>query len=213
MTDVGSTLRVTMPMSSVEIRGLRGPAQGTFKARIPDHLTATQYCHSAKRSWTCTLGTEINNGNVSPRHTLTLTCGGPFQGTGTAVGIDWIKVDGAIVPLSDVVAGWAPVTASAASSDRYVQSDNAGTKATFTFRGTGAVWKTVTGPWAGKASILVDGKVVRTVDNYSSAVDYGVERHVGGLSDGVHTITVEVLGTNRAASTGKRIAVDGWSVD
>jgi hypothetical protein len=64
----------------------------------------------------------------------------------------------------------------------------------------------------GKASIYIDGKLVRTVDQYAAATKFKTSRLVGNLTDARHTLRVVVLGQHRKASRGTMIAVDGFKI-
>jgi hypothetical protein len=87
-----------------------------------------------------------------------------------------------------------------------------GARADVRFRGTGAVWSTVTGPNHGLAAIWIDGKLERVVDTYSARRVDGVRHRVTGLSPGLHTIRIEVLGRSDPRATGRVVSVDWLSV-
>jgi hypothetical protein len=81
----------------------------------------------------------------------------------------------------------------------------------FAFRGIGVSWQTVRGPSQGRAQMFVDGALVKTVDNYERQPMAGVTRSVTGLTDGVHTLRIVVLGTARPVATGAFVSVDRLS--
>ncbi len=65
--------------------------------------------------------------------------------------------------------------------------------------------------WGGKATVWVDGVKAKTVDLYSpKAQPRRVVFTKTWASSGNHTLEVRVLGTKRAASTGKRVDVDAF---
>jgi hypothetical protein len=64
----------------------------------------------------------------------------------------------------------------------------------------------------GKASVKIDGVSKGTFDNYASATRYGAVRSFTGLTDGVHTLTVTVLGQRRSGATGYAVAVDRFGI-
>ena len=84
-------------------------------------------------------------------------------------------------------------------------SANAGATATFWFVGTSVTWIGPVGPTRGKARVLVDGVVVRTVDLDRSRFLARRDLFSAGWSKaGAHTLTIEVVG-----SAGEKIvAVD-----
>ncbi|HET8526343.1 MAG TPA: hypothetical protein VFM81_06850, partial [Actinomycetota bacterium] len=68
------------------------------------------------------------------------------------------------------------------------------------------------GPDQGRAKVSIDGVVVKTVDNYAAQRAPGVTRSFTGLSEGVHTLRIMVLGDARPAAAGELVSVDGFSV-
>jgi len=84
-------------------------------------------------------------------------------------------------------------------------SGNAGATATFRFVGTSITWIGPVGPTRGKARVLVDGVVARTVDLGRSQFLARRDLFSTGWSRaGAHTLTIEVLG----ATGGKIVAID-----
>lgn len=107
---------------------------------------------------------------------------------------------------------WTVLPAREGRSGRVAGSDVNGARADVRFRGTGAVWTTVTGPNHGLAAIWIDGKLERVVDTYSARRVDGVRHRVTGLSPGLHTIRIEVLGRSDPRATGRVVSVDWLSV-
>lgn len=84
-------------------------------------------------------------------------------------------------------------------------SGNAGATAAFRFVGTSVTWIGPVGPTRGKARVLVDGVVVRTVDLNRSMFVARQDLFSADWSKGaVHTLTIEVLGVAGA----KIVAID-----
>jgi hypothetical protein len=86
-------------------------------------------------------------------------------------------------------------------------------KATFTVTGNVALIST-RGPDRGRLQLSVDG-VNRggPIDLYSATRETArVPVAVDNLPAGTHTVTVTVLGTRNAASTGTRVDIDGWAM-
>jgi hypothetical protein len=98
------------------------------------------------------------------------------------------------------------------TATKAVVADKANAAVSLTFRGTGITWVTRTARTEGIAKVLVDGKRVATVDNYSSAAKAGVKRVVSGLTDKLHTLKIVVTGKHRAAATGSRVTIDRYVV-
>ena len=88
-----------------------------------------------------------------------------------------------------------------------------GARATLTFTGTSVTWIGYRAVDAGIARVFVDGALVSEVDlfarrNESAARIYTVK----GLTNGSHTLTIEVTGLKNAESQGNVVAVDAFDV-
>ena len=80
--------------------------------------------------------------------------------------------------------------------------------ATYSFRGTSVAWAGPTGPTRGKARVILDGRLVATVDMYSRTFRARDVVWAANVADGAHTLRIQVLGT-RGRPT---VAVDGLYV-
>jgi GH25 family lysozyme M1 (1,4-beta-N-acetylmuramidase) len=107
---------------------------------------------------------------------------------------------------------WRSERAVEASGGSFILSDRAGASVSMRFVGRGVHWLTVTGPNRGRARVLIDGKVVRTVDLYSPVRTFGVVQRVEGLSPGSHVVRIEVTGRKSGASAGRFVAIDRFDV-
>ena len=88
-----------------------------------------------------------------------------------------------------------------------------GSRATFTFNGTGAAWIAYLDEWSGIAKVYVDGVDKGTVDTYRSSQQAQSKQYtVSGLASGTHTLTIEVAGQRNAASGGLWVWVDAFEV-
>ena len=108
---------------------------------------------------------------------------------------------------------WVAGTAAAASRRGYVYSYRTGSAITMHFRGTQVAWVGPVGPSYGRAEVYVDGRLMNRVNQY--APDYAHQQVVwqmSGLADTAHTLTIRVLGTKSAQSTGTIVVVDGLDV-
>jgi len=77
--------------------------------------------------------------------------------------------------------------------------------ATYTFDGASVAWAGPVGPTRGKARVIVDGRLVATVDTYRATFNARDVIWAAALKDGRHTLRIQVLGT-----TGRpTVAVDG----
>ena len=126
--------------------------------------------------------------------------------------MDAFGVGGDVVSNPDLDMTWGSVASNGASSGALWSTDLARASVELTFAGTALDWMTHRGPDQGRAEIWVDGLRVRTVDNFAPQPAFGVARSVTGLSEGVHTLRIVVLGEARPASDDELISVDAFSV-
>ena len=80
--------------------------------------------------------------------------------------------------------------------------------ATYTFDGASVAWAGPVGPTRGKARIIVDGRLVATVDTYRATFKAREVLWAATLKDGRHTLRIQVLGTAGRPT----VAVDGLYV-
>lgn len=80
--------------------------------------------------------------------------------------------------------------------------------ATYSFRGTSVAWVGPVGPTRGKARIILDGRLVATVDTRAATFRARDVIWAANVADGAHTLRVQVLGTSGRPT----VAVDGLYV-
>ena len=101
--------------------------------------------------------------------------------------------------------GWSKARFPRYAGGGVLYSANAGATATFRFVGTSVTWIGPVGPTRGKARVLVDGVVVRTVHlDRSSFLARRALFSAGWTRPGAHTLTIEVVGV----AGGKIVAID-----
>ncbi|GEM_PF-1011131 len=188
-----------------------GPAEGLASVAIDGRFRGTfdQYAPAPR------FGVARTFSNLGPgAHTIAIVVQGRSVGlsTGTEVAVDGFRAGGTIVGTPDVTASWRPVRTGGASGGSYAESDLAGASVSVRFRGTAIDWYFVSGPDRGRAQVFVDGRLVRTVDQYAPAVTDGARRRLGGLSDAVHTVRIVVLGESRPSARGTLVTVDRFAL-
>jgi len=107
---------------------------------------------------------------------------------------------------------WRTERAARASGGSFAIADEPGAAVEMRFDGAGVDWITVTGPNRGRVRVSIDGKPLRIVDLYSASRSFGVVERIDGLSDGSHTLRIEVLGRRSPPSGGRWIAIDRFIV-
>jgi hypothetical protein len=123
-----------------------------------------------------------------------------------------LEENDAAVVYTPTPADWPAVLQSGHSGGRAVERMGAG-RATVTFNGTGVKWIGYHDGGSGIARIYLDGVDQGTVDTYSAQGQYqAVLYTISGLSQGSHTLAVEVTGTKNPASSGLWIWVDAFDI-
>jgi hypothetical protein len=107
--------------------------------------------------------------------------------------------------------GWSTIFDRSAMGGAYRASRVAGETATFTTpRTRKVVWTTHVGRQDGRARVLIDGHPKGTFDLYAAAG--GARKFTfANLPLKRHSLTIEVLGTKDAASSGRWVAVDAFN--
>lgn len=208
----GATASYSFTGSSVTWLTETGPNMGYATVSIDGAKVATVDNYSKTSAYRVS---RAVTGLASGAHMLRITVSGKkgsTAATDSQVAVDGFVVGGVTQQQTAATYGWSPVAASKASGGSYAQDDLAGASVSMTFRGTGVTWWTVDGPTMGKANLYVDGHLVGSYDGYASSVVYGKSHSVSKLADGLHTVTVKVLGTHRTGAKGSRVAVDRFTV-
>jgi hypothetical protein len=156
-------------------------------------------------------------------HTITIANTGAKNSSSAndTVAIDYATVtpdvttsDDATTSGADAFAygtGWSTTTSN--TVDLYNETAHwngtAGSTATLTFTGTGAVINGLKDVDQGIATYSVDGGTAHSVDDYSTArVPAATLFTVSGLTPGTHSITITVTGTKNSASSNDIITLD-----
>jgi hypothetical protein len=106
---------------------------------------------------------------------------------------------------------WALRSSPTASGDYVKHASASGAKARFSFAGKNVAWVASTGSNRGKAEVWVDGAKAATVDLYAATAQPRKMQFTKSWgASGNHVLEVRVLGTKRAASTGKQVDVDAF---
>lgn len=208
----GAEVSFTFDGRSVTWYTVTGPSQGKAAVSIDGRSRGTfdQYASGfhykvGRRFTGLTRGT----------HTITVTAlgqKGSAKATDRRVAVDAFEAGSKVSATPPLAASWKTAKASGASGGSFAESDLAGSGFSFRFRGTGVDWYTILGPDQGRAKILVDGKLLKTVDGYAKQTTFGARRSIGGLADGVHTVRIVVLGESKPAASGSLVSIDRFVV-
>ncbi|TYL55419.1 hypothetical protein FXB39_03510 [Nocardioides sp. BGMRC 2183] len=107
---------------------------------------------------------------------------------------------------------WGQTRSKQAYGHQVLRESAPGATASFDFTGRAVVWYTRRGPSEGVATIAIDGRVRRTVDNSARRDRHRVAVRVAGLSPGRHTITVGVEGRRGTRARGRMVTIDAFAV-
>lgn len=101
------------------------------------------------------------------------------------------------------------VAGSYGGSVRYASTNR--DKTQYKFTGSSVALVSTTGPNRGRATIIIDGVTVATVDLYSATQQTGKVIYVAsGLSAGSHQVVVQVQGARNPLSTANRVDLDAF---
>jgi hypothetical protein len=108
---------------------------------------------------------------------------------------------------------WISRSISFLSGGGAVLSTEPSARATVTFTGTGIRWIGYRDEWSGIARVFMDDVLVAEVDTYATPYEAQAIIHtVSGLSNGTHTLVIEVTGNRNPASGGEWIWVDAFDI-
>lgn len=117
-------------------------------------------------------------------------------------------------PAVQLNGAWFPNQNAAHSGGSAILAMDAGSRADFTFRGTGVQWVGYRDEWSGIAQVYLDGELKGTIDTYSGSAQAQTALYsLKDLSDALHTLTLVVTGTRSAGSAGSWIWVDAFDVN
>jgi len=209
----GASAAYAFSGSSLVWYTVKDPYQGVASVTIDGHSKGTfnNYASTATykvaRSFT---GLGSGPHTISIRVTGTK---GSSSGRDVRVSIDAFKDSGTYKGTPTMSFRWASVSNSMADGGSYRAARFSGTYMTFVFRGTSIDWRTVLGPGMGRALVYVDGVSKGTFDNYSGVTITKYLRHIGGLTDAVHTLKIMVSATRNASASDSVLVVDGFLID
>lgn len=104
--------------------------------------------------------------------------------------------------------GWVTAGSTSYIGGSAKASPTGGSKVTFAFTGSSVAWAGPVGPTRGKASVYLDGALVKTVDLYRSSFLARRLVYAANVGSGSHTLTIKVAGT----AGHPWVAVDAFAV-
>jgi hypothetical protein len=109
---------------------------------------------------------------------------------------------------------WSTNNLSSHSGSSATMTMDSGSRATFTFAGTGISWIGYRDEWSGMARVYLDDTLTATVDTFASpATARTVLYSVAGLPSGIHTLVLEATGARNSKSGGSWVWVDALDVN
>ena len=108
---------------------------------------------------------------------------------------------------------WYPNSGGFNSGGSATMAMDAGSRANFTFTGTGVNWIGYRDQWSGIAQVYLDGVLKATIDTYSAnAQAQASEYSASGLSNATHSLAIVVTGQRDSKSSGGWVWVDAFDV-
>lgn len=218
-TAVGAQATLSFSGNAVTWIGARGPQTGIARVFLDGQPVADvdTYAQAEQIQAAVFAASGLTDG----RHTLAIVSldQKSSASTGTIVVVDGFEVTTRGTrcqethPAIAYSSGWIMDNRDKAYSEgATAETRIPGSRATFTFNGTGVAWIGARGPQTGTARVFLDGAQVADVDTY--ALTEGPQHtdfSVSGLDRGTHTVTIEATGKN-PASTDNWILIDAFDV-
>lgn len=107
---------------------------------------------------------------------------------------------------------WVQRSAADALRKTLLRASKAGARVTMTFDGSQVAIVAQRGPNGGRAEVIIDGQPAGTIDLYAPSKDVRRIVFLANVRRGEHVISVRVLGTGRAASSGSVVKLDAFLV-
>lgn len=208
----GATASYPFRGTAITWYGVNGPGfgvarvyvDGVSKGLVNTYAATTQYKVAHVVS-------GLSSGPIHRLQVVAAGAKGSTRGTGKAVALDAIKLGTTLLGNPAANYRWGVTKSSAASGGAFAEEELGGAVAAMVFRGTSLSWTTITGTTMGRAQVVIDGRLVASVDNYATSTHFGVKR-TWALADGVHTVKIIVLGAHRAGGLGNRVMLDAFTV-
>ncbi|HYW47451.1 MAG TPA: glycosyltransferase family 39 protein [Bryobacteraceae bacterium] len=121
----------------------------------------------------------------------------------------WDDIDVRVIRTGDWFRDFA---ASEALYHTLTRSRSKGATLTIPFRGTRISLLYARDPSSGVAEVLVDGERRALIDEYAPAPVFRVEALIGGLAEGVHSLTIRVTGSRNPAAQDCLVNLDGFAL-
>jgi hypothetical protein len=115
-------------------------------------------------------------------------------------------------PAVSYTGTWVHGTDARATGGTYAEANLAGAVATLSFTGTEIRWLGYAFDGGGIARVSVDGTFVGEVDTFSTSPVQGAVFTAAGLTQGPHTLTIEVTGRRNAAASDSWVIIDAFDV-
>jgi len=233
--DAGSRANFTFTGTGVKWIGYRDQWSGTAQVYLDGVLKATIDTYSATAQAQAALYSASSLSNAA--HSLTIVVTGQRD---TKSSGDWVWVDAFDVTTASSTAApappppppaspirveqngsgvaytgatWFPKTYAWASGGTITMCMDTNARATMTFTGMAVSWIGYRDQWSGIARVYVDGLLHSTVDTYAaSAQSQAVIYTASGLTEGIHTLAIEVTGTHNPVSGGSWVWVDAFII-
>src|SRR5579864_8609639 len=108
---------------------------------------------------------------------------------------------------------WFPNSGGFNSGGSAAMAMDAGSRANFSFTGTGVKWIGYRDQWSGIAQVYLDGVLKATIDTYSaSAQAQAADYAVSGLTNAAHSVAIVVTGQRDSKSSAPWVWVDAFDV-
>jgi len=236
--DAGSQAKFTFTGTGVNWIGYRDQWSGIAQVYLDGALKGTVDTYSANELAQTVVYSVSGLSNAT--HTLTINVTGTMDANSAGEWV-WVDAFDVTVPSSTTPTGPSPTAPPTSSTPYRIEQNNSavvysgGTwfanttapcsggscalamdtnaRATVTFTGTGIKWIAYRDQWSGKAQVYVDGALKATVDTYANPAQGQATLYTAsGLTEGIHTLAIVVLGSHDRASGGSWVWVDAFDI-
>ena len=219
----GNAVEFVFEGTGFELYSMTSTARGKANIYIDGKLEQTINQYDSKANYNKAVYTKT--GLTEGKHTVKIEVTGEkvASATGANVSIDRVVIKDKKSEIKVLQPGsyeetdagliytgnWNNHSDSRHSGGTMKYSANRGNAVEFTFNGTGFELYSMTSTARGKANIYIDGKLVQTIDQYTSNANYNKAVYTKtGLTEGEHKVRIAVTGEKIESATGANVSID-----
>lgn len=218
-SETGAYTEFTFIGTGIKVLGKTHPSRGLADVYIDGKFVKTIDEYAKQETYKAPIFEK--NGLTPGKHTVKIVVKGQksSQSSGTTITIDSFIVPSQTEIIEDNASNiqfngtWNHTTQSGNSGNNFSSTTETGAYTELTFSGSAIKVMGKTHPARGLADVYIDGKFVKTIDEYSKQEAYqATVFEKKGLSSGEHTIKIVVKGQKSSQSSGTTVTIDAFMV-